>query len=234
MNGTCLIITIFFLLFVIVGMKQGLFRVVISTAGLIVSMVLAIYVAPYVSGYLQEHTQLDDRLAEYIAHELQFSDTGKDATRGIQVAAINSLDLPDALKANILDNNNSEMYDALAVTGVYDYIAKSIAVVILNAAVFLILISVFRLFFFFLSSGMKILTKLPILKSIDKVGGGMLGGLKGLIWIWVFFLLLSITSTFEWSGKLIGDISSSGILKALYDNNLLVEVIGDLTKVLFH
>lgn len=234
MNGTCLIITILFLLFVIVGMKQGLFRVVISTAGLIVSMVLAIYAAPYVSGYLQEHTQLDDRLAEYIAHELQFSDTGKDATRGIQVAAINSLDLPDVLKANILDNNNSEMYDALAVTGVYDYIAKSIAVVILNAAVFLILISVFRLFFFFLSSGIKILAKLPILKSIDKVGGGLLGGLKGLIWIWVFFLVLSITSTFDWSRKLIEDISSSGLFKALYDNNLLVEVIGDLTKVLFH
>ena len=136
MNICNIIIGIVFLGFILVGWFQGMFRVVVSAAGLIASIFVSIYISPYVSGYLQENTKIDDKIAGYIAQELQYSDTGQEVTRGMQIAAINSLPLPETLKATILDNNNSEVYDVLAVSGVYDYIAMSIAVVILNAAVF--------------------------------------------------------------------------------------------------
>ena len=115
----------------------------------------------------------------------------------------------------------------------YDYIARSIAMVVLNASVFLVLVLICRIFFFFLGRTAKGLSKLPILCSIDKVGGGMLGAIKGLILIWIFFLVLSVTSAMDWSQTLIGQINQSAILKMLYDNNVLVGIVGDLTKVLF-
>ena len=141
--------------------------------------------------------------------------------------------ISETLKANILDNNNSEMYSALDATGVYDYIAKSIAVVILNATVFLVLGLVSHVFFVSLGKAAEGLTKLPILRSIDKVGGVTLGALQALIIVWVMFLILSITSTFEISQKMIESISRIGLLKLLYDNNILLDIVGDLTKVLF-
>ena len=61
----------------------------------------------------------------------------------------------------------------------------------------------------------------------------MLGAIKGLILIWIFFLVLSVTSAMDWSQILIGQINQSAILKMLYDNNVLVGIVGDLTKVLF-
>lgn len=233
MNICNIIIGIVFLGFILVGWFQGMFRVVVSAAGLIASIFVSIYISPYVSGYLQENTKIDDKIAGYIAQELQYSDTGQEVTRGMQIAAINSLPLPETLKATILDNNNSEVYDVLAVGGVYDYIAMSIAVVILNAAVFLVLIMVCRFIFWILGRKLKDLTKLPILHSIDKVGGGVLGGLKGFLWIWIFFLFLSITSSMEWSRSLIAQISTSPILKYMYDNNFLVDLVGDFTRILF-
>lgn len=229
----CIVIGSLFGICVLAGWIQGLFKVLVSAAGLIASIVIAMYVAPHVSGYLEENTQMDEKIAAYISEELQFSDAGKEASRGMQVAIINELPLSDSLKSSILDNNNSEMYKALDVTGVYDYIAKSIAVVILNAAVFLLLIFCCRIFFFFLRKTADGFTKLPIVKWIDKIGGGCLGIIKGLIFIWVFFLILSITSTFEWSQEMISQISQSDILKLLYDNNLLLDIVGDLTKVLY-
>ena len=57
--------------------------------------------------------------------------------------------------------------------------------------------------------------------------------MKGLILIWIFFLILSVTSTMEWSQSLIAEINATSILKMLYDNNALVDIVGDLTKVLF-
>lgn len=233
MNVVCIVIGIFFLICVLIGWVQGLFKVIVSVAGLIISIVVATYVAPHVSGYMEENTQLDEKMAAYISEEMQFSDMGQEATRGIQVAVINELPLPETLKSNILDNNNSEMYNALNVNSIYDYIAKSIAVVILNTVVFLLLIFICRVFFFFLGKSIGTLTKLPILHSIDKIGGGLLGVMKGLIWIWIFFLVLSITSTFVWSQQIIAQIDQSVLLKLLYDNNVLLDIVGDLTKVLF-
>lgn len=233
MNIVCIVIGILFFICVLIGWMQGLLRVIVSVAGLIASLIVAIYVAPHVSGYIEENTQVDEKIASYISEELQFSDACKEATRGIQVAVISELPLPESLKSKILDNNNSEMYDALDVSSVYDYIAKSIAVVILNAAVFLLLIFICRIFFFFLGKSMGNFAKLPILRSIDKIGGGLLGAMKGLIFIWVFFLILSITSTFAWSQNIIAQINESALLKLLYDNNVLLDIVGDLTKILF-
>lgn len=233
MNTISIIIGIVFLICVISGLWQGLFRVLVSVAGLIVSIVIAVYVAPYVSSSLEKNTQLDERLAQYISEKMQFSEAGEETSKGIQVAIIEGLPLPETMKDNILNNNNAEMYDVLNATGVYDYIAKSIAMVILNAVVFLALVLICRIFFFFLGRAAKGLSKLPILRSIDKVGGGALGAMKGLILIWIFFLILSVTSTMEWSRSLIAEINVTPILKMLYDNNALVDIVGDLTKVLF-
>lgn len=233
MNTVCIVIGILFLVCVLAGWAQGLLRVVVSLAGLVASLVIATYAAPHVSGYLEEKTQIDEQIADHIVEELQFSDAGQEATKGIQVALIRDLPLPEALKDNILDNNNSEMYQALEVSGVYDYIAKSIAVVILNAAVFLLFTFICRVFFFFLGKSVGSLTKLPIVRSIDKIGGGLLGVMRGVILIWIFFLILSITSTFEWSQEMIVQIQQFMPLKLLYDNNMLLDIVGDLTRVLF-
>lgn len=233
MNTVCIIIGIIFLVCVLVGWVQGLFRVLVSVAGIIVSILIATYVAPHISGYLEEHTKLDEQIAEKIAEELQFSEMEEETSKGIQVAVISDLPLPEGMKANILDNNNSEMYEALNVSGVYEYIAKTIAVVILNAGVFLTLTLACRIFFFFLGKGIGGFTDLPIVKGIDKFGGGFLGAIRGLILIWIFFLFLSVASTASWSQEIVAQISELGILKLLYDNNLLLDIVGDLTRVLF-
>lgn len=233
MSTVCIIIGVLFFICVLIGWIQGLFRVIVSVAGLVASIFAAAYVAPHVSGYLEEHTQIDDRLTVYISEELKFSDSDEDTSKGVQVAVINELPLPEGMKENILDNNNSEMYEALDVVGVYDYIAKSVAVVILNAMVFLLLVFICRIFFFFLGKTVDGFSKLPIVRWIDKIGGGLLGAFRGLLLIWIFFLILSITSTSEWSHKLIVEITQFEPLKLLYDNNLLLDIVDDLTRVLF-
>lgn len=234
MNTICIGIGILFFICVLIGWAQGLFRVVISVAGLIASLVVATYAAPRVTGYLEEKTQIDEQIADYIVEELEFSDMGQETTKAVELALIEELALPETLKEYIKANNgNDDMYQALEVSGIYDYISKSIAVVILNAAVFLLLTFICRIFFFFLGKATGELTKLPIVRSIDKIGGGVLGAMRGLILIWIFFLILSITSTFSWSQEMIVQIHQVVPLKWLYDNNILLDIVGDLTKVLF-
>lgn len=233
MDWICIVIGVLFLICLVSGWARGLFKVLLSVAGMIASIIIATYIAPSVSGYLEEHTKIDDNIAAYISEELSFSDSEEETSKGVQVEVINNLPISETLKANILDNNNSEMYTALGATGVYDYIAKSMAVVILNGMVFLVLVVVTQVFFTTLGKVAEGLTKLPIIRSIDKIGGGLLGAMQGLILIWILFLLLSITSTSEISQEMIKAINQISFLKLLYDNNLLLDIVGDLTKVLF-
>ncbi len=233
MDWICVVIGIVFFICLIVGWARGLFKVLLSVAGMIASMILAIYIAPNISGYLEEHTTIDDNIAMYITEELNFSGIEEETSRGVQVEVINNLPISETLKSNILNNNNSEMYSALEATGVYDYIARSMAVVILNATVFLVLMIVAQVFFGTLAKAAKGLTKLPIVRSIDKIGGGILGVMQGLIIIWILFLLLSITSTSSISQEMITSINRFPLFKLLYDNNLILDIVGDLTRVLF-
>lgn len=233
MNSVCIVIGVLFFICVLAGWIKGLFKSILSVAGLIASIVVAVYGAPHLSGYLEENTQVDEKIAAYIAEKLEYSDVGEEVSRSVQVAVISELPLPESLKDSILDNNNSEIYDLLKVGDIYEYIAKSVAVVVLNAGVFLSLTILCRIFFFVLSRKMKDLAKLPIVRSVDKICGGLLGAVKGLIYIWVFFLLLSICSTFEWSQMILSQIRESRILILLYDNNILLDIVGDFTKVLF-
>ncbi|MDE6434045.1 MAG: CvpA family protein, partial [Lachnospiraceae bacterium] len=213
MNTINVVIGILFLVCVLVSWAKGLFKSILSVAGLIASIGIAVYAAPHLCGYIEEHTEIDEKIADYIEKKLEYSDMGEGLSKGVQIAVINELPLPESLKSNIRDNNNSEMYDLLDASGVYDYIAKSVAVVILNAAIFLILTILSRLFFYMLSRNLSDFTKLPIVRFIDKIGGGCLGALKGIIYIWVFFMILSICSTLEWSQSFIAQINDSAILK---------------------
>lgn len=233
MNTLAILIGMVFLFCVIGGWWQGMFRVLVSVAGLIASIVIAVYIAPYVSSFIQENTKIDENLAHYISEKMKFSENGEETSKGIQVALIQELPIPETMKDNILNNNNSEMYDVLDATGVYDYISKSIAMIIVNVAGFLCIAFVCRVFFFFLGAAAKGLSKLPILHSIDKMGGVILGSIKGLILIWIFFLIISVTCTMDWSRACIKEIEQVPILETLYNNNVLVDIVGDLTKVLF-
>ena len=233
MNAVCIVIGLVFLINVVLGWARGFFRVLISVAAAIAGILLGLYFAPYISSYLKENTDTDDKLAVYIEQKLEFSDKTEDKSKGVQVEIIEELPLPDVMKANILNNNNTETYDVLKATGVYDYISKSVAVVILNGAVFLVLALMCIVVFKFMSLLIKGITSIPIIKSIDRIGGGVLGGLHGILMIWVFFLTLSITSTFSVSQIIIKQACESDILKLLYENNILLDIVGDLTKVIF-
>lgn len=233
MNNLSIVIGVLFFICVLAGCIKGLFKSVLSVASLIAGIVIAVYASPHLSACLEENTQIDEKIAAYIIEKLEYSEVGEELSRSLQVAVINELALPETLKAGILDNNNSEIYSLLDVTGVYDYIAKSIAVVLLNAAVFLALTLLCRLVFFVMCRQLKDLTKLPIVRSIDKIGGACFGVIKGLIYIWLFFLVLSVCSTFEWSQSFILQIHDSKALELLYEHNILLDIVCDFTKLLF-
>lgn len=229
----CIVIGVILFIFVLVGYLRGMFRVLISAASLIASIIIAVYAAPHLSAWIQENTQADEKIAAYISEQMSFSGKKEETSKGVQVEEINSLGISEQMKGIILNNNNSDMYKVLGVTGVYDYISKSIAVMFINVMVFVLLAGFCRVFFFILKHKAGNLTEFPVVKWMDRTAGALLGAAKGVLLVWIFFLILSVTGTYEWSRECTKQVRENAAVNYLYENNLLTDLVVDVTKVMF-
>lgn len=233
MSTVEIIIGIVLLVFIIVGWIQGFFKVALSMVAVIAGLIMSFYFTPQISSYLTKNTSLDESMTKGIFQYLNFSEENEQESRSNQITIIKELPFPKEIKKNILTNNNSEMYGAMNVNSIYEYIAKSLALIIINTFVFLSLLLISKIFFSTLGKSFEKMVELPVVRWVDKLGGTLVGAMKGMISIWIFFLIISITSATKWSAYMIEEISESIPLKLLYDHNVLLDIVANLTRVLF-
>ena len=70
-----------------------------------------------------------------------------------------------------------------------------------------------------------ILTALPVIGTLNRIGGVCIGCIQGLIWIWVIFLIITIICDTPAGIYLQGQIRSDPILTWIYDNNMLMKIV---------
>lgn len=218
-------ITIVFLGFhVIDGYRKGFIRKTVSAVSLILTLVLVTYLTPQITSFLQEHTSVYANLQEKCSE--MFLDEDYDANvKTDQVLLIEHMELPENIKEMLLENNNTEAYDLLAVTGFYDYVGAYLANMILDTLAYLIT-------FVLVFAGMKILlaaldivTMLPILHGINKLAGGVLGMALGVLQVWLVFLLVSVLCSGDLGKMFFQLISENQFLMFLYEHNLIMNIV---------
>ncbi len=64
------------------------------------------------------------------------------------------------------------------------------------------------------------MTRLPILRGVNRMCGGALGFVKGICIVWLFFLVVAICSNTEIGSQLLSMIKESPILTFLYESNV--------------
>ena len=77
----------------------------------------------------------------------------------------------------------------------------------------------------FISKVLGIVSRIPIIRGINKYLGTVAGALYGLMVIWIAFYIIALCSTSEVGGALISYIYESPFLTYLYENNLIVALI---------
>ena len=72
---------------------------------------------------------------------------------------------------------------------------------------------------------LNIVCKLPILNSINKVGGVSLNIIKNIFKIWIILAIISFVAFVPTFESIINLIDSSVITKFLYNNNIIVNIL---------
>lgn len=228
-----LAVAVLFIVCVINGFRKGFLRMVLSFGTLAISLIVSMFGYHYIAKMMNQYTGFSDSVQTQIASTLNLNMSKDVKNRSKQTKKINKLPLPQSLIEGLNDNNNEEMYEALKVNTFYEYIAKYLAMVVSNSAAFLI---TYLLAFILLKVIMLLvdmITELPIIHGINKAGGILLGGLEGVLLVWLLFLLINIISGSGIGQTLLTYTSESKYLSVIYDKNIIMDGMTNLSNILF-
>ena len=224
MNWLFWVVVVFLAYHVIDGLRRGFIKKAVSAVSLIVTLVLVTYLTPQITTFLQEHTSLHENLAEKCSGILLNSDYDE-SLRTDQVLIIEDLELPENIKNLLLENNNSEGYDLLNVSGFHEYIGAYIANLIINALAYLLSFVIIWTALQLILLALDVVTKLPLLHGLNQLAGGALGIVYGVGLVWVAFLLVTILCNGNLGRTFFTMISENPFLLFLYNQNVIMKIV---------
>ena len=176
----------------------------------------------YKNQYIQQY------LNQYLSGSSDGSPDSQGSTKSLtrieQTEVIENLPLPEQLKDILLDYNNEEGYKGLGVSSFPDYLINFVATSILNVVAYLVSVIVVQFLLWGIITLLNLMAHIPVIRVINRFAGMLLGLVQALLFLWVFFLILSLCSATVIGTQLLHLVEQSAFLSWLYDSNLFLQV----------
>ena len=187
------------------GYKKGLISILISLLALILSIVLGFTLKDSLANYLYENTKVGTTIEQNAQSIITQNIDGR----------TESLSLFEEILSNQEIQNSYEVIQLPKVVTMFSL--KIISFVLILAGVYiicLILQLVLNLFF-----------KLPVINSINKLGGAVINTLQTLLKVWIVLAIIYFMMPIQKTNDLSDLINNSFVTKGLYENNFFVSII---------
>lgn len=185
------------------GHKKGLVGILVGFAALILSIVLAFMFQSVVADAIY--------------------DTGL----GQSVAGIAKNNMQDMMKNG--ENVDKSIYGKVLSNAVTDdnltVASENISRFVMKGLSFIAIFLIVRIICYILQMILNVVFNLPILSTVNGIGGTVVGGLSVLIKIWIVLALISFVSPLPMFDSIVSYIDKTFLVKLLYNNNLLVAVV---------
>lgn len=138
---------------------------------------------------------------------------------------IENMELPENLKTLLIENNNTEVYELLNVSGFHDYVGAYLANMIINAMSYLIAFLVVFTLLRVVLMALDVVTMLPLLHGINKLAGIVLGLMEGVVFVWIAFLLVTVLCNGSLGQRFFELIRENQFLLFLYNQNVIAKIV---------
>lgn len=150
-----------------------------------------------------------------------------------------NLNLPDIISDSMseftLDGAKENALESIKdITKYSDGSVKSIGVsilasrlteIIFKAIVYVVLFIIVFIVLKIASLALDIISKLPVVKQANQVGGLMVGLVEGLFAVWLMFLVITALGSMSWASEALVEIGSNPVLTFLYDINPIIRIL---------
>ena len=188
------------------GYKKGLVNVLIGFIVIMISIILSLILQNPIATVIR-NSKFGTDLYENVYQGI--NDTIENRKNGIEKESVYSK------VVNGIISDEQKQYQSNTIK---NFILRGISFIITFIISFVIM--------YIIKTILNIVVDLPVLRSINKIGGLTFGLLKTLIIIYIILMALDFISKIPMNNLKINDeIEKTNITKAMYNNNVLVKII---------
>lgn len=195
------------------GYKKGLTGSLIKLLSFAIAVVVALVFYKPLAKIIIDNTVIDDNIHIAIVETLNKNETvssnsnEKENTNFLQNIENSIQKQAEEAKSEIVEQTATQATETVVYAG-------SMLVLFIGARLALIIVNIF----------VKQVTKLPVIKQVDKTGGFVYGVAEGLLIVYIVFAIISLVSVVNSEGTVIKAISDSFIGNMIYNNNLILKL----------
>lgn len=221
-------VAIFLSSMVLYGHYVGFVRLVIPVISVLITLVIVHVSLPYVTTFIRNNEVISNFVSEHISSLIE----GQELVQEVEeLSFIEGLQIPDTLKEVLIENNNNEVYQNLGVEHFIDYIASSLVSLVVGGIGAVILFILVYIIVRIILRWLDLVTRFPVLSGMNQLAGAALGGIQGLLILWIFYLVIAMCSDSWWASESMKQINGSTWLRFLYDRNVFVLIWKSILKI---
>lgn len=251
MNWLMIIVVIFLAWNIVRGYRHGALRMIFSLISWILSIMLASYMAPALCDFIEKNTTLEEKIQQKIQENITIENINNlinntnennassinNSAESIQENINNIIRIQNIIESadeinksqNDIDTTTLEMTDQiLESAGLYEKISLELArisIKIISFIIILIVLAVLSHVILFLIKGIE---NIPVIGTVNRIAGMILGTLRGLICIWSIFTIIQLLSYSLELKQINYWISESIFVQILYNINPIIKIIENI------
>ena len=209
-----LVIVAVLLLCTFLGYKRGLTGCLIRILSFFIALAVAFVLFKPAAAIITDNTEVDENIKASIVQvfESEEKEEGNNA---------------EEEKSPVIKYISDEIENATEEKKqeIVDNAAQELSIKIVNILAFIVIFIAVRIALIFVKILADLITKLPIIKECDKIGGVIYGVLQGLVIVFIALALITFISTATNQYTLLEMVNQSYIGSILNNNNILLNVI---------
>ncbi len=210
-----LIIIAIFALCILLGYKRGLAGCLIKVLAFFIALAISIVLFKPAAAIVTSTTQIDENIQTSIVEVFEKDEEAnkeneKEENKSpiMEYIADKAEDATEEKKKEIVNNT-----------------AKDISIKIIDVLCFIAIFVVARILLGFIKILADLITKLPIIKQCDKIGGVIYGILQSFVIVFIALALITFISTMTSNYEVLELVNKSYIGSILNSNNILLRII---------
>ena len=210
-----LVIVAIFALCIMLGYKRGLAGCLIKVLAFFIAIIVSSILFKPAAAIVTTNTQIDENIQSSIVSVFEKEEAKED----------NEKDEKDDSPILKYISDKAEEATEEKKKEIVNDVAKDISINIINVICFILIFVIVRFILMFVKALADLITKLPIIKQCDKIGGIVYGILQAFVIVFIALALITFISTITNQYELLEIINQSYIGSILNNNNILLKII---------
>lgn len=228
-----IIIVAFFLIFVIIGIKSGAAKTLLKLVGTLLAVFLASSFGSVIAKWIYEGF-FQKGIINSINTAIEQSGTGdalQSVANSLPDLVYNALSLLGISKESLISQTeNAANASQATISQTFEGIISPVLTSIISFFVIIILFILLSVLFKFLIRLLLNVFELPVLHTVNRLLGGVLGALEGVAVVYLMILLIRLILPFAGDDFFITEqlINQSVLFKAMYN----IDIFGGITQLI--